>query len=77
MDTIAQMLTVIRNGSAAKLEKVDMPASKVRENVVKVYPRKIDLENVVKLADFEATQVVADIAALTHAIHVRLNEIRG
>ena len=48
-----------------------------RENVVKVYPRKIDLENVVKLADFEATQVVADIAALTHAIHVRLNEIRS
>jgi flavoprotein len=48
-----------------------------RDNVVKVYPRKIDLDNVAKLADFEATQVVADIAALTHAIHVRLNEIRG
>ncbi|MDI1308094.1 MAG: flavoprotein [Methylotenera sp.] len=46
-----------------------------RDNVVKVYPRKIDLDNVAKLADFEATQVVADIAALTHAIHVRLNEI--
>lgn len=48
-----------------------------RDNVVKVYPRKIDLENVAKLGDFEATQVVADIAALTHAIHVRLNEIRS
>lgn len=48
-----------------------------RDNVVKVYPRKIDLENVEKLADFEATQVVADIAALKHAIHVRLNEIRN
>ena len=48
-----------------------------RDNVVKVYPRKIDLENVAKLANFEATQVVADIAALTHAIHVRLNEIRN
>jgi dihydromethanopterin reductase (acceptor) len=48
-----------------------------RDNVVKVYPRKIDLENVAKLADFEATQVVADIAGLTHAIHVRLNEIRS
>jgi len=47
-----------------------------RENIVKVYPRKIDLENVAKLAEFEATQVVADIAELTHAIHVRLNEIR-
>lgn len=48
-----------------------------RDNVVKVYPRKIDLENVAKLADFEATQVVADITALTHAIHVRLNAIRS
>lgn len=36
MDTIAQMLTVIRNGSAARLEKVDMPASKVRENMAKI-----------------------------------------
>jgi len=36
MDTIAQMLTVIRNASAAKLEKVDMPASKVRENIAKI-----------------------------------------
>ncbi|MDP3087398.1 MAG: flavoprotein [Methylotenera sp.] len=46
-----------------------------RDNIVKVYPRKIDLENVAKLADFEATQVVADISALTQAIHLRLNEI--
>lgn len=36
MDKIAEMLTVIRNASSAKLEKVDMPASKVRENVAKI-----------------------------------------
>ncbi len=36
MDTIGQMLTNIRNGSMAKLEKVDMPASKVRENIAKI-----------------------------------------
>ena len=36
MDSVAQMLTIIRNGSAAKLEKVDMPASKLRENVAKI-----------------------------------------
>lgn len=36
MDTIAQMLTIVRNGSAARLEKVDMPASKVRENLAKI-----------------------------------------
>ena len=47
-----------------------------RDNIVKVYPRKIDLDNVERLAGFEATQVVADIATLTHVIRVRLNEIR-
>lgn len=43
-----------------------------RENMVKVYPRQIDLDNVAKLACFEATKVVADMAELTHAIHERL-----
>lgn len=47
-----------------------------RSNMVKVYPRQIDLANVAKLAEFEATKVVADIAALSEAIHIRLNEIR-
>jgi small subunit ribosomal protein S8 len=36
MDTIAQMLTVIRNASSAKLEKVDLPSSKLRESVAKI-----------------------------------------
>lgn len=36
MDTVAQMLTIIRNGSSAKLEKVDMPSSKMRENIAKL-----------------------------------------
>lgn len=36
MDTVAQMLTIIRNGSSAKLEKVDMPSSKMRESVAKI-----------------------------------------
>jgi small subunit ribosomal protein S8 len=36
MDTVAQMLTIIRNGSSAKLEKVDMPSSKLRESVAKI-----------------------------------------
>ncbi len=47
-----------------------------RENMVKVYPRQIDLDNVAKLAAFEATKVVADMAELTHAIHERLIEIK-
>ena len=36
MDTIAQMLTIIRNGAQAKLEKVDMPSSKTRESIAKI-----------------------------------------
>lgn len=36
MDTIAQMLTIIRNGVQAKLEKVDMPSSKTRESIAKL-----------------------------------------
>lgn len=36
MDTIAQMLTVIRNASVARHEKVDLPASNVRENIAKI-----------------------------------------
>jgi dihydromethanopterin reductase (acceptor) len=47
-----------------------------RENMVKVYPRQIDLDNVAKLACFEATKVVADMAELTHVIHERLTEIK-
>ncbi len=36
MDTIAQMLTIIRNGSQARLEKVDMPSSNTRESLAKI-----------------------------------------
>lgn len=36
MDTIAQFLTVIRNAGAAKHEKVDMPASKVRAGIAQI-----------------------------------------
>ena len=46
-----------------------------RDNMVKVFPRKIDLDNVAKLANFEATQLVADVAALTVAVHTRLNQV--
>ena len=48
-----------------------------RDNVVKVFPRKIDLDNVAKLANFEATQIVADIAALTDAVQTRLNQVNN
>lgn len=39
-----------------------------RENIVKVYPRKIDLDNIEKLSVFEATTVTADMHSLNAAI---------
>lgn len=44
-----------------------------RENIVKVFPRQIDLDNVAKLSQFELTQVVDSISDLQKAIHQRLN----
>ena len=46
-----------------------------RDNLVKVYPRIIDLENVNKLKAFEATTVVADIQALEQAIKARIKSL--
>lgn len=46
-----------------------------RENIVKVFPRQIDLDNVAKLSQFELTQVVDSIATLEKSIHQRLNAV--
>jgi flavoprotein len=44
-----------------------------KDNIVKVYPRQIDLDNVQKLGQFEATKVVASVEGLHHAVK-QLNE---
>jgi len=43
-----------------------------RENVVKVYPRRIDLENMEKLKTFEETTVAGDMQQLKAATQTRL-----
>ncbi len=43
-----------------------------RENMVNVYPRQIDLDNVAKLSQFEFTQVVDSIDALQANIHAAI-----
>lgn len=48
-----------------------------RDNIVKVYPRQIDLENVAKLAQFADTEVVDDMLALQDAIMQRLANIHA
>ena len=45
-----------------------------RDNIVQVFPRKIDLDNVQKLASFEHTQIVESIELLQQALFIRLAE---
>jgi dihydromethanopterin reductase (acceptor) len=46
-----------------------------RDNVVKVFPRQIDLDNVNKLKQFADTTVVEDMAALQDSIMQRLAQL--
>lgn len=46
-----------------------------KENMVMVYPREIDLDNVQKLAQFEATEIVASIEALQVAVDLKLQSL--
>lgn len=48
-----------------------------RENMVKVYPRRIDLENMQKLKTFEETTVVADMQQLEAAVQARLQCLKS
>ena len=43
-----------------------------RDHMVKVYPRRIDLDNMEKLKTFEETTVVANMSELSTAIETRL-----
>jgi flavoprotein len=47
-----------------------------RENLVQVFPRKIDLENVQKLAAFEHTKIAESFSCLQKAVSMRLAEVR-
>ena len=46
-----------------------------RDNIVQVYPRQIDLDNVAKLATFKSTQIVDSMDALQANIHERLRAV--
>lgn len=47
-----------------------------RDNMVQVYPRQIDLDNVAKLAGFELTTIASDMDMLQKAISMRLAGMR-
>jgi len=48
-----------------------------RDNMVKVYPRKIDLENIAKLKSFEMTSVVEDMDSLSSCIQQHLQLLKN
>ena len=48
-----------------------------RDHMVKVYPRRIDLENMQKLKTFEETTVVADMQQLEAAVQARLQCLKS
>ena len=50
----------------------EMESEAPRENMVKVYPRRIDLENTAKLKKFEETTVVDNMQQLSDVIQARL-----
>jgi len=47
------------------------------KGMVKVYPRRIDLENTERLKSFEATAVVDSVADLTAAVEARLQWLKS
>ncbi len=50
----------------------EMESEAPRENMVKVYPRRIDLENTAKLKTFEESTVVDNMQQLSDVIQARL-----
>lgn len=50
-DPIADMLTCIRNASQARHKKVDVPASRVKEEIVKVLERERFIQNYRRIED--------------------------
>ena len=44
-DPIANMLTVIRNANTVKKEKVDIPASKLKMEVIKIFKNEGYIKN--------------------------------
>tara|TARA_B110000977_G_scaffold142896_1_gene181483 strand:- start:1059 stop:1637 length:579 start_codon:yes stop_codon:yes gene_type:complete len=53
--------------------EMDTPAP---DRIVKVWPRKIDLEHTHKLATFEGTTVVENTEKLLSALKIRLDEVK-
>ena len=58
-----------------ELDSTSIVSEAPREHMVKVYPRKIDLDNVIKLRTFEATTIVEDMLGLNASIQARLHTL--
>lgn len=50
-DPISDMLTVIRNAQGARKEKVDFPASKIKEEILKIIKKEGYIQNYRRIED--------------------------
>ena len=57
-DPIADMLTRIRNGSKARFEKVDIPSSKMKREIVKILKEEGFVKNFKAAADEQKHEVI-------------------
>ncbi len=60
--------------TAPEVESGFIQSEAPRDNMVQVFPRQIDLDNVAKLATFEFTHIVSDMGMLQKAISMRLTD---
>jgi small subunit ribosomal protein S8 len=57
-DPIADMFTRIRNGSKAKFEKVDIPSSKMKQEIAKILREEGFIKNFKVVADDQQHEVI-------------------
>jgi len=57
-DPIADMLTMIRNGSKAKFEKVDIPSSKLKREIAKILKEEGFIKNFKMVTDDRQHEIV-------------------
>src|SRR4030042_2930194 len=74
-DPIADMFTRIRNGSKAKFEKVDIPSSKIKQEIAKIFKEEGFIKNFKVVKDDQQHEIIRISlkydAARKEVIHLR------
>ena len=74
-DPIADMFTRIRNGSKAKIENVDIPTSKIKQEIAKIFKEERFIKNFKVVKDDQQHEIIRISlkydAARKEVIHLR------